>query len=69
MKRTLIAYLFAFLGISTLWANDGVYFTSGSFLVPTKETDISVVKEILTITIGKDSMARVDVFYELKNNG
>ena len=69
MKRTLIAYLFAFLGISTLWANDGVYFTSGSFLVPTKETDISVVKEILTITIGKDSMARVDVYYELKNNG
>ncbi len=69
MKRTIIAYLFAFLGISSLWANDGVYFTSGSFLVPTKETDISVAKEILTITIGKDSMARVDVYYELMNNG
>ena len=69
MKRTIIAYLFAILGISSIWGNDGVYFTSGSFLVPTKETDISVAKEILTITIGKDSMARVDVCYELMNNG
>ncbi len=68
MKRTIIAYLFAILGISTIWANDGVYYTSGNFLVPTRETDISVVKEILTITIGKDSMARVDVYYELMNN-
>ncbi len=50
-------------------ANDGVYFTSGNFLVPTAETDISVAKEVLTITIGKDSMARVDVYYELVNHG
>ena len=69
MKRTIIAYLFAIMAICSAKANDGVYFTSGSFLVPTKETDISVAKEILTITIGKDSMARVDVYYELKNNG
>ena len=69
MKTTITAFLFAVLGISTLWANDGVYFTSGSFLVPTRETDISVAKEILTITIGKDSIARVDVYYELVNNG
>ena len=44
----------------TVSANDGVYFTSGNFLVPTQETDISVSKEILTITIGKDNYARVD---------
>lgn len=50
-------------------ANDGVYFTSGNFLVPTKETDISVDKEILTITIGKNNYARVDVYYELMNHG
>ncbi len=69
MNRRIIAFLFAILGISTLWANDGVFFASGSFLVPAQETDISVAKEILTITIGKDSMARVDVYYELMNNG
>ena len=69
MKRKIVAYLFTILGISSVWGNDGVYFTSGNFLVPTTETDISVAKEILTITIGKDSMARVDVYYELMNNG
>lgn len=51
------------------WGNDGVYFTSGNFLVPVRETDISVAREVLTITIGKDSFARVDVYYELVNNG
>lgn len=59
MKRKLFAAILAVLGIcSGAMANDGVYFTSGSFLVPVKETDISVTKEVLTITIGKDSFAR-----------
>lgn len=49
-------------------ANDGVYFTSGSFLVPVKETDISAKKEILTITICKDGYANVDVDYTFFNN-
>ena len=50
-------------------ANDGVYFTSGNFLIPIVETDISAAREILTITIGKDSFATVDVYYEFQNNG
>ncbi len=50
------------------YANDGVYFTSGSFLVPVKETDISAKKEILTITICKDGYAEVDVDYTFYNN-
>ncbi len=50
-------------------ANDGVCFTSGNFLVPTVGTDISAAKEILTITIGTDSFARVDVYYEFANSG
>lgn len=50
-------------------ANDGIYYTSGNFLVPIAETDISVAKEILTITIGKDSLAMVDVYYEFFNGG
>ncbi len=69
MKRTIIAYLFAIMAICSAKANDGVYFTSGNFLVPMQETDISVAKEVLTITIGKDSMARVDVYYEFMNHG
>ena len=69
MKRTIIVYFFAIMAICSAKANDGVYFTSGNFLVPMQETDISVAKEVLTITIGKDSLARVDVYYEFMNNG
>lgn len=68
-KANIIAWAMT-AGIAlTASANDGVYFTSGNFLVPTEETDISVDKEILTITIGKDNYARVDVYYELTNHG
>ena len=49
-------------------ANDGVYYTSGSFLVPVKETDIDVKKEVLEITLCKDSFATVTVDYTLYNN-
>lgn len=69
MKFKLTALLVALLGVCSVWGNDGVYFTSGNFLVPVRETDISVAREVLTITIGKDSFARVDVYYELVNNG
>ena len=50
-------------------ANDGVYFTSGNFLIPLQETNIAALREVLTITIGRDSFATVDVYYELLNNG
>ncbi len=69
MKRIILSYLFAITALCTARANDGVFFTSGNFLVPLQETDISVAKEVLTITIGKDSLARVDVYYEFINNG
>lgn len=50
-------------------ANDASFYMSGNTLVPIKETDISVAKEILTITIGKDRYAKVDVYYEFYNPG
>jgi len=48
-------------------ANDGVYYTSGNLLVPMRENTIYVQKEVLTITIGKDKRAMVDVYYEFYN--
>lgn len=69
MRQKIIALLIALLGVCSVWGNDGVYFTGGNFLVPIRETDISVAREVLTITIGKDSFARVDVYYELVNQG
>jgi len=50
-------------------ANDGVYFTSGNQLVPTRESDIAIVKEVLTISLCDDGFARVDVQYEFMNPG
>lgn len=67
-STTVFLFFFALLLTPTVSANDGVYFTSGSFLVPVKETDISAKKEILTITICKDGYANVDVDYTFYNN-
>lgn len=67
MKRILIALICLFA--LTASANDGVYYTSGNQIVPMQETDIRVTKEILTINLGDDGMADVDVYYELYNDG
>lgn len=69
MKKTIILLLTILACIHTARSNDGVYFTSGNFLVPIQETDIKAAKEILTITIGQNGFATVDVYYELINNG
>ncbi|MCM1078957.1 MAG: DUF4424 domain-containing protein [Bacteroidales bacterium] len=69
MKRRIMTMLLAVLAMAGGYANDGVFFTNGSFLVPVTETDIAVSKEILTITVGQDGFARVDVYYEFLNRG
>lgn len=69
MKKILMSLCTALASLSTAIANDGVYFTSGNFLVPAQETDIAASKEILTITIGQDNFATVDVYYEFINHG
>ena len=48
-------------------ANDGVYFVSGNQLIPAKETDIAITKEVLTISLQDDGYALVDVQYEFMN--
>lgn len=60
----LTAFLLTFIPVK---ANDSAYFTSGNQLIPLGETNISVKKEILSITIGDDSYADVDVYYEFYN--
>ena len=50
-------------------ANDSTYYMSGNQLVPAQATDIALTREILTIDIGDDGMAHVDVYYELMNMG
>ena len=50
-------------------ANDGTYYTRGNQLIPLQETDISVRKEVLTISLMDNGYARVDVQYEFWNPG
>ena len=67
MKR--LTCLFAWLLAVVAMANDGVFSVNGGHVVPLKETDVAVTKEVLTISIGDDNFARVDVQYEFTNRG
>lgn len=70
MGKHLFIIAFALLACcSQLWANDATYYTSGNQLVPLQETDISVRKEVLTISILNNGFAQVDVYYEFWNPG
>ncbi len=65
-KRIYIFFLLLQTVVSAV-ANDGVFFVNGNHLVPVQETDIRLDREILTITLGDDGYADVDVYYELVN--
>lgn len=70
MKKYLFSITIAILACcAQLFANDGTYYTSGNQLVPLMETDISVRKEVLTISILNNGFAKVDVYYEFWNPG
>ena len=66
MKK-IVLVLLTTLFVTLINANDAVFYMTGATLVPIKETDISISKEILTITVGKDDYATVDVYYEFFN--
>ena len=67
MKFLIAPFLWLFAMLAS--ANDGVYYVNGNQIVPLQETDIAVTKEVLTITMGNDDFARVDVQYEFTNRG
>ena len=69
MKRNLLMTMLLGLVTIVASANDGVFFVNGSHVVPLEETDVAVTKEVLTITLGDDQYARVDVQYEFTNRG
>ncbi len=66
MKKNIILLILFALSV-VVKANDGSYYTSGNQLIPLKESSISVSKEILTISIGDNRYATVDVYYEFIN--
>ena len=66
-----IRSLFALMLLSILsfpvMANDAVFYTQGSQLIPWFSRDIRVQKEILTIRLLNGEEAQVDVYYEFYN--
>lgn len=62
---SLFSVLFCLIG--GISANDGVFYSNGGMLFPLTETDISVAREVLTIRVGADNHAYVDVSYEFQN--
>ncbi|MGB0868907.1 MAG: YARHG domain-containing protein [Flavobacteriales bacterium] len=65
MKKILFILLVSIL-IGTVRGNDGVYLTHGGMIYPTKETKISMDKEILSFTV-KNRMAYVDIQFQFNN--
>lgn len=68
MKRLLV-FLFGLMVAAGAVANDSEYFTNGNQLVPIQSTNISVVKEILTVNLTNNGVTNIDVYYEFRNDG
>ena len=65
MRKVLIL-VFCCMTALFAWANDGVFFTEGTHLIPIAETDISVKKEVLTLNRVGEKI-QVTVYYEFFN--
>ena len=67
MKSKIILF-FLLLLTTFARANDGSYFISGNQLVPIgSNNDVRIDKEVLTIRLGNDGFAYVDVDYTFFN--
>lgn len=68
MNKKLLLLIALLLVNSSLMANDCVFFAKGNQLVPSEEEkDISVKKEILTLSLQDNGFTKVNVYYELDN--
>lgn len=65
MKTTRTTILTLILTIS-VYGNDGVYLTRGGVIYPTKESKISLDREVLSFSI-QDKVCRVDILFEFNN--
>ncbi len=69
MRKSILFIIAMILVNSSLVANDCVFYVNGNQLVPSdQESDISVKKEILTISLQDNGFTKVDVYYEFNNN-
>lgn len=65
MKTAITIILTLILTIS-VYGNDGVYLTRGGVIYPTRESNISLDREILSFSV-QDKVCRVDILFEFNN--
>ena len=69
MKKTLLVFGFIFLFAIAARANDGSFYVSGNTLVPLKETQIELRKELLKFYVRDFNWMDVSVDFEFYNPG
>lgn len=67
MKKYLPLLLLSLLNTSLCIGNDGAFYAKGNQLIPMRETDISVKKEILCLKKIDNKYIEVSVYYEFFN--
>lgn len=68
MRKLIYLFILMIFFCKPSYANDCIFFVNGNQLVPSEqETDISVKKEILTISLQDNGFTKVDVYYEFEN--
>jgi len=65
MKTAITTILTLIVTISA-FGNDGVYLTRGGIIYPTKESKISLNREVLSFSV-QDKVCRVDILFEFNN--
>ncbi len=65
MKKAIATILTLILTVS-VYGNDGIYLTRGGVIYPTKESKISLDREVLSFSV-QDNVCRVDILFEFNN--
>ena len=69
MKKHFFLCLFSSILFGCVYGNDGAFYAKGNQLVPIRESDISVKKEILSVKKVGNDYFEITVYYEFFNPG
>src|SRR5690606_6239092 len=64
--KTAITTILTLILTISVYGNDGVYLTRGGVIYPTKESKISLDREVLSFSV-QDKICRVDILFEFNN--
>jgi len=64
--KTIITTILTLILTISVYGNDGVYLTRGGIIYPTKESKISLEREVLSFSV-QDKICSVDILFEFNN--